>query len=83
MGMGSADEDGDFAAEFYGLPEFFITHIRAEKLGNGCTRVYHWVERNGRKVPAFMALIVEDDLVVMNDTIQDSLGIRRVRKMAS
>jgi len=63
----------DFAAEFYGLPEFVITHIRTEKLKNGNTRVYHWVERNGRLVPCFMALVANKDLVVMNEIVQETL----------
>jgi hypothetical protein len=64
----------DFAAEFYGLPEYVITHIRTEKLKNGNTRVYHWVERNGSLVPCFMALIATADLAVMSETVQDSLA---------
>jgi hypothetical protein len=64
----------DFAAEFYGLPEFVITHIRTEKLTNGNTRVYHWVERNGRLVPSFMALIANKDLLVMNEVVQETLN---------
>jgi hypothetical protein len=64
----------DFAAEFYGLPEFVITHIRTEKLANGNTRVYHWVERCGRLVPCFMALIATKDLAVMNEAVQEVLN---------
>jgi hypothetical protein len=63
----------DFAAEFYGLPEFVITHIRTEKLKNGNTRVYHYVERCGRLVPCFMALIATKDLAVMNDAVRETL----------
>jgi hypothetical protein len=70
--MGMPQED--FAAEFYGLPEFVITHIRTEKLTNGNTRVYHWVERNGRLVPCFMALIANKDLTVMNGIVQETLN---------
>lgn len=74
----------DFAAEFYGLPEYVITHIRTEKLSNGCTRVYHWVERNGHLVPCFMALIATSDLMVMNDIVQESLtDVMRARKRAN
>jgi hypothetical protein len=65
--------NSDFAAEFYGLPEYVITHIRTEKLKNGNTRVYHWVERNGRLVPCFMALIANADLFIMNDTVRETL----------
>lgn len=64
----------DFAAEFYGLPEYVITHIRTEKLKNGNTRVYHWVERNGHLVPTFMALVANKDLMVMNDAVQETLS---------
>ena len=63
----------DFAAEFFGCPEYVITHIRTEKLKNGNTRVYHWVERNGRLVPTFMALIANKDLMVMNDAVKEAL----------
>ena len=70
--MGMAAED--FAAEFYGPPEYVITHIRTEKLKNGNTRVYHWVERNGSLVPCFMALIATTDLVSMNEAVQESLS---------
>jgi hypothetical protein len=65
--------DEDFATEFYGLPEYVITHIRTEKLKNGNVRVYHWEERNGQLVPAFMAFIAGNDLVVMNGAVQDAL----------
>lgn len=70
----------DFAAEFYGLPEYVITHIRTEKLKNGNTRLYHWVERNGSLVPCFMALIATADLVLMNEAVQESLNavLRRI-----
>lgn len=64
----------DFAADFYGLPEYVITHIRTEKLKNGNTRVYHWVERCGKLVPTFMALIATKDLMVMNDAVQETLN---------
>lgn len=64
----------DFAADFYGLPEYVITHIRTEKLKNGNTRVYHWVERCGTLVPSFMALIATKDLAVMNDKVQEALN---------
>lgn len=63
----------DFAAEFHGLPEYVITHIRTEKLKNGNTRIYHWEERNGVLVPAFMAFVASSDLVIMNDQVQDAL----------
>jgi hypothetical protein len=65
----------DFAADFCGLPEYVITHIRTEKLKNGNVRVYHWVERNGSLVPCFMALIAATDLVVMNEAVQESLNL--------
>lgn len=68
----------NFAAEFYGCPEYVITHIRTEKLKNGNTRVYHWVERNGQLVPCFMALIATTDLVVMNEAVQESLSMSKV-----
>lgn len=64
----------DFAAEFYGLPEYVITHIRTEKLKSGNTRVYLWVERNGSLVPCFMALIAYPDLVVMSEKVQETLN---------
>lgn len=64
----------DFAAEFYGLPEYVITHIRTEKVRNGNTRIYHWEERNGVLVPQFMAFIASSDLVVMNDQVQEALA---------
>lgn len=64
----------DFTAEFYGLPEYVITHIRTEKLRNGNTRIYHWEERNGVLVPSFMAFIAASDLVVMNDKVQEALA---------
>lgn len=64
----------DFAADFYGLPEYVITHIRTEKLKHGNVRVYHWEERNGHLVPAFMAFIAAADLVVMNDEVQETLN---------
>lgn len=64
----------DFAADFYGLPEYVITHIRTEKLKNGNTRVYHWVERNGSLVPSFMALIATKDLAVMSETVQETIN---------
>lgn len=73
----------DFAAEFYGLPEYVITHVRGEKLPNGCTRVYHWVERNGTLVPCFMALIATCDLVVMNEVVQNVLRESVGRRFAS
>lgn len=74
----------DFSAEFYGLPEYVITHIRTEKLANGCTRVYHWVERNGHLVPCFMAMIATSDLMVMNEAVQEILlDLIRVKKLAS
>ena len=66
----------NFAAEFFGCPEYVITHIRTEKLKNGNTRVYHWVERNGTLVPCFMALIATTDLAIMNDAVQESLNDR-------
>lgn len=64
----------DFTAEFFGLPEYVITHIRTEKLRNGNTRIYHWEERNGVLVPAFMAFVAASDLVVMNDQVQEALS---------
>jgi hypothetical protein len=63
----------DFSADFYGLPEYVVTHIRTEKLKNGNVRLYHWEERNGVLVPAFMAFIAVPDLIVMNDAVQESL----------
>ena len=63
----------DYSSEFYGLPEYVITHIRVEKLRNSNRRVYHWEERNGMLVPAFMAFIATPDLVIMNDVVQESL----------
>jgi hypothetical protein len=63
----------DYSAEFYGLPEYVITHIRVEKLKNNNSRVYHWEERNGMLVPVFMAFIATPDLIVMNDAVQESL----------
>ena len=68
----------NFAADFYGCPEYVITHIRTEKLKNGNTRVYHWVERCGQLVPCFMALIATTDLVVMNEAVQESLSMSKV-----
>ena len=68
----------NFAADFYGCPEYVITHIRTEKLKNGNTRVYHWVERCGQLVPCFMALIATADLVVMNEAVQESLSMSKV-----
>ncbi|CAN0506927.1 unnamed protein product, partial [Phaeothamnion confervicola] len=64
----------NFAADFDGRPEYVITHIRTEKLANGNTRVYHWENRNGILVPAFMAFIATKDLVVMNGVVQESLN---------
>ena len=64
----------DFAADFYGLPEFVITHIKTEKLKNGNTRVYHWVERCGKLVPTFMALVATRDLAIMNEAVQETLN---------
>lgn len=64
----------DWTAEFVNCPEYVITHIRTEKLKNGNTRVYHWEERNGSLVPTFMAFIATTDLVVMNETVQESLS---------
>lgn len=84
--MGTKIDKENFAEDFYGLPEYVITHIRSERLSNGNTRVYHWVERNGQLVPCFMALIATTDLVVMNDVIQESLGedwAEHARKIAS
>lgn len=77
------DGQGDFSAEFYGLPEYVITHIRVEKLKNGNSRVYHWEERNGVLIPSFMAYIAAPDLIVMNETVQESLAdfVPRQRKV--
>lgn len=61
----------NFAADFYGCPEYVITHIRTEKLQNGNTRVYHWELRNGILVPSFMAFIATSDLIVMNEVVQE------------
>lgn len=64
----------NFAADFYGCPEYVITHIRTEKLTNGNTRVYHWENRNGILVPSFMAFIATRDLIVMSGIVQETLG---------
>jgi hypothetical protein len=64
----------NFATDFYGCPEYVITHIRTEKLANGNTRVYHWENRNGLLVPSFMAFIATKDLVVMNGIVQETLN---------
>lgn len=65
----------NFASEFYGLPEYVITHIRTEKLEHN-TRVYHWVSRGGMLVPQFTAFIAVKDLIVMNGAVQACLGGR-------
>jgi hypothetical protein len=63
----------DYSSEFYGLPEYVITHIRVEKLKNNNRRVYHWEERNGMLIPSFMAFIAGPDLIVMSEAVQESL----------
>jgi hypothetical protein len=64
----------NFATDFYGCPEYVITHIRTERLTNGNTRVYHWESRNGLLVPSFMAFIATRDLVVMNSVVRETLN---------
>ena len=72
--------EDNFASEFYGLPEYVITHVKTETLKNGNVRVYHWVERAGQLVPCFMAMIATSDLVVMNDVVQAGIAVATNRK---
>lgn len=61
-----------FASEFYGLPEYVITHIRTENLEHN-RRIYHWVMRGGMLVPQFTAFVAAKDLIIMSDMVQETL----------
>lgn len=63
----------DYATEFFGLPEYVITHIRTEVLEQN-RRVYHWVKRGGVMVPQFTAFIAAKDLIVMHGVVKESLS---------
>lgn len=51
--MGNAIE----AAEFYGVPEFYVTHCHMEDAGGGCIRIYNFVSRGGGSIPVYSVVM--------------------------
>lgn len=50
-------------ADFYGVPEFFISHVTTESAGNGNIRVFNYAVRGGIEVPQFTVVIAAVDLL--------------------
>ncbi|MCX7320414.1 MAG: hypothetical protein NT113_13305 [Hyphomicrobiales bacterium] len=50
-------------ADFYGVPEFFISHVTTESAGNGNIRVFNYATRGGVSVPQFTVVIAAIDLI--------------------
>jgi hypothetical protein len=50
-------------ADFYGVPEYFVSHVATESAGNGNIRVINYAVRGGMSVPQFTVVIAAVDLL--------------------
>lgn len=50
-------------ADFYGVPEYFISHVTTESAGNGNIRVVNYAVRGGNSVAQFTVVIAAIDLL--------------------
>lgn len=54
--MGMADHELEMV-EAYGIPQFFITEVRAENAGGGCMRVFGCARQRGVLVPQYSVVM--------------------------
>lgn len=62
--------DQAFAADFYGLPSYFVTHHRAEIFGQN-VRIYHWEKRGSILAPQYMCILSATDLAFISQDVRD------------
>lgn len=63
----------NFAADFYGLPTYFITNHKTEICGHN-VRIYHWEKRATFLTPLFVAVLSAADLASIS---QDASEVAR------
>lgn len=69
-------------ADFYGVPEYFVSHVTTESAGNGNIRVFNYAMRAGMPVAQFSVVIAAVDLLKASRQVETAaeLAFREERK---
>lgn len=61
----------NFAADFFGLPTYFVTNHKTEICGHN-VRIYHWEKRGCILAPQFVAVLPAAELVKISEDVRDA-----------
>lgn len=59
----------NFAADFFGLPTYFVTNHKTEIIGHN-VRIYHWEKRGCMLTPQFVAVLPATELVRISEDVR-------------